>query len=67
MHLFMKKLSVILASMVLFAGISFAGPIQQKKTEKKETKKETKKTTKKGIKKVPSKKKAEKKDEKSAK
>jgi hypothetical protein len=36
----MKKLSVILASMVLFAGISFASPSvkQDKKADKKEKK-----------------------------
>jgi hypothetical protein len=34
----MKKLSVLLASMVLFAGVSFASPQQaQPTTEKKET------------------------------
>jgi hypothetical protein len=58
----MKKLSVILASLVLFTGISFASPIQ--KAEKKET---TKKDDKKAVKKVPAKKKAEKKDDKAAK
>ena len=41
----MKKLSLIFASMVLFAGISFASPIQAKQTDKKETKKTEKKTT----------------------
>jgi len=44
----MKKLSVILASLVLFAGVSFAKPIaksakQQPATEKKASKKAEKK------------------------
>ena len=48
----MKKLSVILASLVLFAGVSFANPVvkgkhEKQKTEKKATKKTEKKTTKK--------------------
>ena len=44
----MKNLSLILASLVLFAGVSFASPItkkgvKQEKTEKKEVKKDEKK------------------------
>jgi hypothetical protein len=44
----MKKLSVILASLVLFAGVSFASPVakskkQQPATEKKASKKSEKK------------------------
>jgi hypothetical protein len=54
----MKKLSLILASIVIFVGISFAMP-QQAKTDKKTDKKE--------VKKVPSKKKVDKKDTKTTK
>ena len=58
----MKKLSLILSSLILFAGVSLANmPKQEKekaKTEKKSDKKE--------VKKVPSKKKTEKKDTKEA-
>jgi len=56
----MKKLSIIIASLVLFAGISFANPIQQKADKKEAPKKEEKKE----VKKVPSKKKTDKKDDK---
>ncbi len=62
----MKKLSVILASLVLFTGMTFAGPVkhvakrgvrqEKAKTEKKEEKKAEKKEAKK----------AEKKEEKKA-
>jgi len=55
----MKKLSLILAGVVLFGGMSFARPVvkqEKAKTEKKETKKvekkETKKTEKKTVKKA---------------
>jgi len=61
----MKKLSVILASLVLFAGVTFAGPVkhvakrgvrqEKAKTEKKEKKaekKEVKKAEKKADKKA---------------
>jgi hypothetical protein len=51
----MKKIGFLLASIVLFSGISFANPLQAK-TDKKADKKE--------VKKVPSKKKADKKDTK---
>ena len=53
----MKNLSLILASLVLFAGVSFASPIvkhvkqDKAKTEKKETKKDEKKADKKDAKK----------------
>ena len=48
----MKKLSIILASLVLFAGVSFASPVVKKqdnkaKTEKKAPKKTDKKADKK--------------------
>ena len=63
----MKNLSLVLASLVLFAGVSFASPIAKKgvkqekaKTEKTE-KKETKKTEKKEVKKTETKKAADKK------
>lgn len=61
----MKKLSILLAAMVLFIGISFASPstkvvLEQQKTDKKDTKKEDKKE----VKKVPAKKKAEPKEHK---
>ena len=60
----MKKLSIILASLVLFAGMSFASPlVKQAKTEKTQTKKEDKKE----VKKVPTKKKTDKKDDKASK
>ena len=55
----MKKLSVILASLVLFAGISFANPVV------KQTQPATdKKTAKKADKKVPAKKGSKKADKK---
>lgn len=47
----MKKLSLVFASMVLFAGITFAAPIQTKQADKKETKKSDKKMDKKSDKK----------------
>ena len=57
----MKKLSILITSLVLFAGISFANnPIQQKADKKEAPKKEEKKE----VKKVPAKKKTDKKDEK---
>jgi hypothetical protein len=54
----MKNLSLILASLVLFTGASFANPVvkaskqEKQKTEKKETKKTEKKETKKTDKKA---------------
>jgi hypothetical protein len=51
----MKKVGIILASILLLSSISFASPIQEK-TDKKTDKKE--------VKKVPSKKKTDKKDTK---
>ncbi|NNM94935.1 MAG: histone [Bacteroidia bacterium] len=42
----MKKISVILASLVLFAGVSFASPRQEKGKEKKVATKEKKVATK---------------------
>jgi hypothetical protein len=47
----MKKLSLILAAMVLFAGVSFAQDTKTTKTETKTEKKTTTKTEKKGGKK----------------
>ncbi|MGP8217024.1 MAG: hypothetical protein ACLQQ4_15760 [Bacteroidia bacterium] len=61
----MKKLSILLAAMVLFIGISFANPSLNKFQEQPKTdKKDTKKDNKKEVKKVPSKKKADNKDHK---
>jgi len=52
----MKNLGLILASLVLFTGASFASPVvkakqEKQKTEKKEVKKDEKKTEKKETKK----------------
>jgi|GEM_PF-818548 hypothetical protein len=70
----MKKLSILLAAMVLFIGISFASPVsaliqaQQKAADKKDAPKEaTKKEDKKEVKKVPTKKKPDTKDQKATK
>ncbi len=62
----MKKISIITATILLFASISF-GSIQQAKqdkpkTEKKEEKKAEKKTDKKDVKKVPARKNVTKKE-----
>ena len=64
----MKKLSILLSAIVLFAGISFAQsttvtPQEKQKTDKKDVKKDDKKT----VKKVPTKKKPDNKDPKTAK
>lgn len=65
----MKKISVILASLVLFAGVSFASPKQdQTKGKKAATKKEKKATPAKAKKAAPAKeKKGAKADKKAAK
>jgi hypothetical protein len=49
----MKKISLVLSAMVLFAGVSFANPVAKKgaKQDKAKTEKTEKKTTKKGGKK----------------
>ena len=56
----MKKLSVILAALVLFAGVSFASPVVKTKSTKQTTEKKAP-ATKKTPKKAPAAKKTEKK------
>jgi len=53
----MKKISIITASLLIFAGIAYANPLIQQKapTEKKDDKKAAK-TDKKEVKKVPARK-----------
>jgi len=65
----MKKISILIASLVLFIGFSFASPIHQAtpaKTDKTD-KAAVKKDDKKPVKKVPAKKKPDTKDQKAAK
>lgn len=53
----MKKTSIIIASLVLFMGFSFASPFQVKQETKAKTEKKTgKKEVKKEVKKVPARK-----------
>lgn len=59
----MKKLSLILASLVLFAGVSFANPVVKKQAKQPATEK---KATPKKEKKAPAKAKASKKTDKKA-
>jgi hypothetical protein len=62
----MKKVSIILAAVVLVSGITLANPFQanqdKAKTEKKDVKKDAKKTDKKVVKKVPARKNVTKKE-----
>ena len=62
----MKKLSVILAALVLSGSVLYAAP-QAKQDNAKATKKEDKKADSKEVKKVPTKKKEDKKADKTAK
>ena len=63
----MKKVSIILAALVLVTGISFAHIVTNLPQTQKTDKKDAKKDDKKEVKKVPAKKKAEKKDDKTTK
>jgi hypothetical protein len=59
----MKKISIIIASLVIFSGVSYAGSvlIQQKATTEKKDDKKPAKTDKKEVKKVPARTKQDKK------